>query len=165
MRISNISDKISPSVSGIENLYVIYILKYFSILICICINTYLMYMYICVYIYIHIYTFMFYIYTYTYITYGGFLGGSMVKNPPTNARDSGVTGSIPESGRSTEEGNGNSLQYSCLGNPMDRRAWRATVHGVSKSQTQLSNWEHTHAYNIQMCRHILYTHVLHFSSL
>ena len=125
MQISNIPDKISLSVSGIENLYVIYILKYFYILICICINTYLMYMYICVYIYIHLHIYVFYIYTYTYITYGGFLGGSMVKNPLTNARNSGVTGSIPESGRSPEEGNGNSLQYSCLGNPMDRRAWRA----------------------------------------
>ena len=47
--------------------------------------------------------------------------------------------SIPNSGRSPGEGTGNLLQYSCLENPMDRGAWRATVHGVSKSQTQLSN--------------------------
>ena len=40
--------------------------------------------------------------------------------------------------------NGNPLQYSCLGNPMDRGAWQATVHGVEKSRTQLSNWSHTH---------------------
>ena len=58
-----------------------------------------------------------------------FPGGSMVKNPPANARH---TGSIPESGRSPGEGNGNPLQYSCLGNPMDRGAWRPTVQGVTK---------------------------------
>ena len=50
----------------------------------------------------------------------GFSGGSVVKNPPANARDKG---SIPGSGRSPGEGNGNPLQYSCLGNPMDRGAW------------------------------------------
>ena len=48
-------------------------------------------------------------------------------------------GSIPGLGRSLGEGSGNALQYSCLGNPMDRGAWRATVHRVAKSQTQLSN--------------------------
>jgi len=62
----------------------------------------------------------------------------VVKNPPANAGD---TGSIPGSGRFPEGGNGNRLQYSCLENPMDREAWRPTVHGVTKSQTQLS----THA--------------------
>ena len=60
----------------------------------------------------------------------------MVKNLPVNAGDSGST---PELGRSPGEGNGNPLQYSCLGNPMDGRAWWATVHGISKSQTELSN--------------------------
>ena len=59
-----------------------------------------------------------------------FPGGSVVKNPPANA---GGTGSIPGSGRSSGEGNGNPLQYSCLGNPMDREAWQAIVHGVPKS--------------------------------
>ena len=49
----------------------------------------------------------------------GFPSGSVVKNPPANVRDMGW---IPESGRSPEEGNGNPLQYSCLGNPMDRRS-------------------------------------------
>ena len=53
----------------------------------------------------------------------------MVKNPPANAGD---VDSIPGSGRSSGEENGNSLQYSCLGNPMDRGAWRAIVHGVTK---------------------------------
>ena len=53
----------------------------------------------------------------------------MVKNPPANTGD---TCSIPGSGRSPGEGNDNPLQYSCLGNPMDRGAWWATVHGVAK---------------------------------
>ena len=55
---------------------------------------------------------------------------SVVKNPPANAGD---LGSIPGSGRCPEEGNGNSLQYSCLEKPMDRQAWWATVCGVAKS--------------------------------
>ena len=59
----------------------------------------------------------------------GFPGGSVVKNPPANAGDVGL---IPGSGRSPGEGNGNPLQYSCLGNPMDRGTWQATVHGVAK---------------------------------
>ena len=53
----------------------------------------------------------------------------MVQNPPANAGD---TGSIPGLGRSPREANGNPLQYSRLGNPMDRGAWRATGHGVAK---------------------------------
>ena len=56
----------------------------------------------------------------------------MVKNPPANAGD---VGSIPGSGISPGEGNGNPLQYSCLGNAMDRGAWRATDHGVAESDT------------------------------
>ena len=56
----------------------------------------------------------------------------MVKNPPGNAGD---MGSIPESGRSPGVGNGNPLQYSSLGNPMDRGALWATVHGVAESDT------------------------------
>ena len=64
---------------------------------------------------------------------------SLVKNPPANSRDAVDMGSIPESGRSPGGGNGNPLQYSCLENPMDRGAWQATVHGVTKIQTQLSN--------------------------
>ena len=63
----------------------------------------------------------------------------MVKNPPANARGAGDTGSISGSRRSPGGGNGNPLQYSGLENPMDRGAWQATVHGVTKSQTQLSN--------------------------
>ena len=68
-----------------------------------------------------------------------FSGGTVVKNPPANAGDAGDTGLIPGSGRSPGEGNGNPLQYSCLENPMDRGAWWATVHRVTKSQTELSN--------------------------
>ena len=52
-----------------------------------------------------------------------------------SAYNAGDPGSIPGSGRSPGEGNGYPLQYSCLENPMDRGAWRATVHGVAKSQT------------------------------
>ena len=54
--------------------------------------------------------------------------------------NAGDAGSILGSGRSPGEGNGNPLQHSCLENPMDRRAWRATVHGVAKSWASLSNW-------------------------
>ena len=61
----------------------------------------------------------------------------VVKNPPANAGDVRDVGSIPGSGRSPGEGNGNLLQYSCLENTMDRGAWQATVHGVTKSWTQL----------------------------
>jgi len=68
----------------------------------------------------------------------GFPGVSVVNNLPANARDAGDVHSISGSGRSCEGGNGNSLQYSCLGNPMDRGAWWATVPEVPKSQTQLS---------------------------
>ena len=60
----------------------------------------------------------------------------MIKNTPANAGD---PGSIPGSGR-RGEGNGNPLQYSCLGNPMDRGTWSTVVHGVPKSCTRLSDW-------------------------
>ena len=59
----------------------------------------------------------------------GFAGGFVVKNLPADAGD---TGSIPGSGRSAGEGNGNPFQYSCLGNPKDRGACQATVHGVTR---------------------------------
>ena len=65
-----------------------------------------------------------------------------VKNTPANEADIRNSGSIPGLGRSSGEGNGNPIQYSCLGNPMDSEAWWATVHRVAKSQTQLSDRMH-----------------------
>ena len=67
--------------------------------------------------------------------HSGLPGGTVVKNLPANAGDARDTGLIPGWGRSPGGGNGNLLQDSCLKNPMDRRAWRATVHGVAKSWT------------------------------
>ena len=67
-------------------------------------------------------------------------GGSEVKASACNAGD---LGSNPGSGRSPGEGNGNPLQYSCLENPMDGGAWWATVHGVAKSRTRLSDFTHS----------------------
>ena len=66
----------------------------------------------------------------------------VVKNPPANVGDIRDTAWNPRLGRSPGEGHGNPLQYSCLGNPMDRGAWRATIHGVTKSQTQLKQCTH-----------------------
>ena len=63
----------------------------------------------------------------------------VVKNPPANAGDIRAAGSIPGLGRSPGGGNGNPLPYSCLGNPMDRGAWQAAAHRVTKNWTQLSN--------------------------
>ena len=71
----------------------------------------------------------------------------LVKNPPTNAGDTRDGVSLPGLGRSTGVGNGNPLQYSCLGNPMDRGAWLATVLGIAKSWTQMSDW---------VCVHVVY---------
>ena len=62
----------------------------------------------------------------------GFPGSSVVKNLTGNVEDAGDAGSIPESGRSPGEENGNPLQYSCLGNSMDRGAWLATVRGATE---------------------------------
>ena len=85
------------------------------------------YMSVCIYIYM---------YVCIYVCIWGFPGGSVVKNPPDNTGDAC---SIPELGRFPGEGNGNPLQYSWLGNPMDRGAGQATVHEITKSWTQLSN--------------------------
>ena len=83
--------------------------------------------------------------------YMAFLGGSDGKASAYNAGD---LGSIPGSGRSPGEGNGNPLQYSCLENPMDGGDWLAAVHGVTKSRTQLSDFTVT----ITMC----YIYVMHY---
>ena len=77
---------------------------------------------------------------FTFWPSAGFPGATVVKNPPAHAGDARDTGSIHGLGRSAREGNGNSLQCSCLENPMDRGAWWATIHVVTKSQTQLCNW-------------------------
>ena len=71
----------------------------------------------------------------------GFPGGSEVKASVCNAGD---LGSVPGSGRSPGEGNGNPLQYSGLENSMDGGAWRATVYGVAKSRTRLSDFTSLH---------------------
>ena len=72
----------------------------------------------------------------------GFPGGSDCKKSACNAGD---PGSVPGLGRSPGEGNGNPLQYSCLVNSMDGKAWRATVHRVTKSRTRLSDFHFTSA--------------------
>ena len=69
----------------------------------------------------------------------------MVKNLPANAGDVRDLGSIPGSGRSSGGGHGNPLQYTCLENPRDRGAWRATVHRVAKSRHDCSDLAHMHA--------------------
>ena len=83
----------------------------------------------------------------------GFPGVTMVKNPLASAGDTRDLGSIPGSGRSPGAENGNLLQYSCLENPTDRGAWWATVHGVTKSQTRLSDFMTT-------SRHCIWSHHL-----
>ena len=72
--------------------------------------------------------------------YSSFPGGSVGKESACNAGDMGL---IPEVERCTGEGNGNLLQYSCLGNSMGRGAWWATIHGVTKSWTRLSDQHYT----------------------
>ena len=76
----------------------------------------------------------------------GFPGNALGKNSPANAGDARDSGLIFGSGGAPEAGNGNSLQYSCLRNPMDRGAWQATVHGVANSRTQLNTHTHTHTH-------------------
>ena len=62
----------------------------------------------------------------------GFLRGSVVKNLPASTGDTGDVGLVPGLGRYLGEGNGSPFQYSCLGNPIERGAWWATVHGVTR---------------------------------
>ena len=82
---------------------------------------------------------------------GGFPGGAAVKNLPANAGDARDIGLIPGSGRSPERGNGNPLQYSCLGNPMDGGTWWPVVspwghkrvrHGLATEQQQIPRTGH-----------------------
>ena len=82
----------------------------------------------------------------------GFSGGSVVKNLPANAGDTGVAGSTPGLRRSSGGENGNPLQYSCLENPMSRGAWWATAREAAKSWTQLSYYHtHTHTHTTAFC--------------
>ena len=74
-----------------------------------------------------------------------------VQNPPANAGATGDRGLISGLGRSPGEGNGNPLQYSCLGNPTDRGAWWVTVHGIAKSQRWLSDWACPHRGLVRAC--------------
>ena len=84
----------------------------------------------------------------------------VVKNSPANAGDRKDVGSIPGLGRSPGGGHGNPLQYSCLENPMDRGAWKATVHSVAECRTQLK-WlhactcAHTHTHTHRLLLHIV----------
>ena len=88
-----------------------------------------------------------------YLLSGAFLVAQMSKNMPANAGDSGL---MLGWGRSPGDGNGSPFQYSCLKNPMDRGTWLATVHGVVKSQTWLSDFPftfHFHALEKEMATH------------
>ena len=81
----------------------------------------------------------------------------VVKNPPANAGDMRDRGLIPGLGSSLGGGHGNPLQYSCLENPMDRGAWRATVHGVAELDTlkQLSTHAYEHMHNFYYLKMLL----------
>ena len=81
----------------------------------------------------------------------GFPGGSVSKESACNV---GGPGLLPGSGRSRGEGNGSPLQCSCLGGPMDRGAWGATVHGIAKSRTCLSNFTSLSLLSLTICRSI-----------
>ena len=92
------------------------------------------YIYICIYIYIYIYT---HTYIHTYMGLPQWLSG---KESTYNVGATGDVGSIPGWGRSPGGGHHNLLQHYCLENPMDRGAWQATVHRVTKSRTGPSDW-------------------------
>ena len=108
--------------------------------------------YTCIYVCVYVC-----VYVYIYIHIQGFHGGSDSKESACNAGDPGL---IPGSGGSPGKENGNPLQYSCLGNPMNTGAWKAIVHGVAKSQTRLSNTHththtHTHTFNYTKLNELL----------
>ena len=93
-----------------------------------------------------IFSFLGKIYTWFSLISLGFLCGTVIKNPPANARDTRDMSSIPGLGRSPGGVHGNPLQYSCLENSIDRGAWWATVQGVTKSWIWLSDWTFTTHY-------------------
>ena len=86
----------------------------------------------------------------------------VVKNPPANAGDTGDMVFIPGSGRCPGGRSGNPLQYSCLGNPMGRRAWQPTAQGLKESDMpeRLSACAHTHTYEIQISLSHTYTLIM-----
>ena len=84
-------------------------------------------------------------YNKSYVQRRGFPGGSVVENPPVNAKDTGHMGLNPGLERSPGDGNGTSLQYSCLENPMNREAWWVAVHGSRRVGPNLET-EHTHTH-------------------
>ena len=92
----------------------------------------------------------------------GFPGGSHSKESACNAGDPGL---IPGLGRSHGEGNGNPLPYSCLENPMDRRAWWTTLYGAPKSQTQLSDFNFTCNSHMMLVGYIIYKESLFKSNI
>ena len=89
-------------------------------------------------------------------------GGTVVKNPPASAGDTGVAGSILGLGRSPGEGNGNPLQYSCLGNSMNRGAWWATVHGIANESNTAEQqaWHPTQWYSVLLVYVAVYITIL-----
>ena len=86
----------------------------------------------------------------------GFPCGSVIKNLPA-IQETEDMDSVPGLGGSPGGWNGNPLQYSCQENPMDKGAWQATVDGVTKSQTKLSNWAHTHKVIVGIMQFNLYS--------
>ena len=90
------------------------------------------------------------------IWHKGLSGGLVVKNPPANAADTGL---FPGLGRSSGEGNSNPFQYSCLGNPVDRRAWWATVHGIARVWDDLAPKQQQQQQHATQCRAFMRTKV------
>ena len=84
----------------------------------------------------------------------------LVRNPPANVGAARDMGSIPGSGRSPGEWNGNPVQYSCMRNPTDRGTWWATVHGASKGQTRLSSWTSTRMWLTRTVNYMFYLYHL-----
>ena len=94
------------------------------------------------------------------MVFKGFPGSSVVKNPPANAGDLRDAGSVSGLGRSPGEGNGNPLQYSCLGNLMDRGGWWAMVHEAPKGQTRPSDSRRARAWYLKRKNSKLNTYTL-----
>ena len=104
--------------------------------------------YVCIYVLVH--------FLFIYSLFRAFQVVLVVKNLPANAEDIRDAGLIPGLGRSPGEGNGNPFQYSCLDNPMDRGAWRATVYGVTKRWTRLKQLS-THIHHL--CMYVFIMHI------